>query len=60
MPETVNVSAGVPTDFADKYRVGLQNRINISQSKRVRFKNILNEHRDIVDITEFNLQRKDK
>ena len=24
------------------------------------FKNILNEHRDIVDITEFNLQRKDK
>ena len=22
------------------------------------FKNILNEHRDIVDITEFNLQRK--
>lgn len=24
------------------------------------FKNILNEHRDIVDITEFNLQRNDK
>lgn len=24
------------------------------------FKNILNEHRDIVDISEFNLQRKDK
>ena len=24
------------------------------------FKNILNKHRDIVDITEFNLQRKDK
>ena len=24
------------------------------------FKNILSEHRDIVDITEFNLQRKDK
>ena len=24
------------------------------------FKNILNEYRDIVDITEFNLQRKDK
>lgn len=24
------------------------------------FKNILNEHRDVVDITEFNLQRKDK
>ena len=24
------------------------------------FKNILNEHGDIVDITEFNLQRKDK
>ena len=24
------------------------------------FKNILNEHRDIADITEFNLQRKDR
>ena len=24
------------------------------------FKNILNEHRNIVDITEFNLQRKNK
>lgn len=50
LPETVNVSAGVPTDFADKYRVGLQNRINISQSKRVRFKNILNEwHEELLN-----------
>lgn len=46
LSESVNISGGIPSDFTDKFRSGLQSRINISQSKRVRFKNILNEWHD--------------